>query len=67
VKRILAIVIGALVGGYGVGWLTALVCCTILFPDNNLCGLPAAFIGAPAGLVAGGITGALLWRKYGGG
>jgi hypothetical protein len=49
--------IGAVIGGI-VGYeLTALLCCLILFPGSNLCGLPAVFIGGPVGVVAGGFAG----------
>jgi hypothetical protein len=62
VGRILAIVIGSLIGGI-VGYeLTALIFCMILFPESNLCGLPAVFIGGPVGVVAGGIAGVYIWH-----
>lgn len=62
-KNFPAIVIGSLIGGI-VGYeLTALVCCLILFPGSNLCGLPAVIIGGPVGLVVGGFAGAQLSHR----
>jgi hypothetical protein len=65
VKRTLAITIGALVGGIGGYFLTAFVCCHILCPESNLCGLPAVFVGAPLGFSGGWIAGAFWAHMHG--
>jgi hypothetical protein len=51
-----------LVGGFAGYMLTMFLCCFVLYPESNLCGLPAVFIGGPAGLVIGWLFGSRLTR-----
>ncbi len=54
--------IGAVIGGF-VGYVaTAFVLCDILYQGSNLCGLPAAVISGPVGLLVGAVAGRLLAR-----
>ena len=54
--------IGAVIGGF-IGYVaTAYVLCDIVYPGSNLCGLPAAIIGFPVGLMLGAVAGRLMTR-----
>jgi hypothetical protein len=56
--RALTIIGGALAGGVIGYWVGAYVMCTWIWPESNLCGLPAVFIAGPIGLVVGGVIAA---------
>lgn len=53
-REIAIIIGGALAGGAICYFPSAFVMCTWIAPESNLCGLPAALIAGPIGLIAGG-------------
>ena len=53
--RAFKIIGGAVAGCVFCYWVGAYVMCTWIWPESNLCGLPAVFIAAPIGLVLGGV------------
>jgi hypothetical protein len=63
--RLLAVIVGALLGvvaGYMIG---VFVACSWLYPGSNLCGIVGVFITGPLGLVGGAVAGWLLSRPRG--
>ena len=56
------IALSTLIGGIVGYMMTVFLCCLVLFPGSNLCGLPAVFLGGPAGLVIGWLVGSRLTR-----
>jgi hypothetical protein len=53
--------LGVQAGTYGVGVLA----CGVLWPESNMCGLPAVFTGAAIGGIAGVMAGWLIAHRYG--
>jgi hypothetical protein len=51
--RIASALLGAIVGLQLIYWATASIACGLLWPQSNICGLPAVFLAAPFGVVAG--------------
>jgi hypothetical protein len=60
--RIIGVTIGLCVGFVGFYFPAAHAACDWLWPESNLCGLPALMIAAPIGAVCGAIVG---WRLSG--
>lgn len=58
-RRIIGTTIGVGVGFLVSYFASAYTACEWLWPESNLCGLPAIMIVAPIGAVVGGIVG---WR-----
>ena len=42
---------------------SALVACSLLWPNSNLCGLPAVFVAFPIGIIGGAIAGWMIARR----
>ena len=55
--------LGAMIGLVLSYFAGVLVTCGLLFPESNLCGLPAVFTAVPLGIVAGAIAGWLIARR----
>jgi hypothetical protein len=51
----MAIIIGGAAGAVICYFVSAFVMCTWIWPESNLCGLPAMLIAGPIGFVAGGV------------
>jgi hypothetical protein len=51
--RVASAFLGAIVGLQLSYWATASIACGLLGPQSNICGLPAVFLAAPFGVVAG--------------
>ena len=56
-KRLATTMFMAVLGAFAAYLITAAICCYLLMPNSNLCGLPAALFGAPIGFIVGGIAG----------
>lgn len=54
--------VGMLTGAFLFYEVAAMLACFVIWRGSNLCGLPAALIAAPAGMIAGGIFGARMAR-----
>ena len=62
-RRVIGMVVGALIG-FGVCYFpAAYVACDWLWPESNLCGLPVAMTMAPLGVVIGAGVGGWLARR----
>jgi hypothetical protein len=55
--------LGAIVGMVVSYFAGASAACGLLWPESNLCGLPAVFVALPLGIVAGAIVGWLIARR----
>ncbi len=64
-SKIAGALIGAIYGGACGYYASATLACSVLWPQSNLCGLPAMFIGAPLGAVAGAAAVLLVAHRFG--
>jgi len=60
--KIVAAILGALVGLSAFYYGAAYTACFVLWPQSNLCGLPAALFAAPLGAIVGAVGGWLIAR-----
>ena len=57
-NAIAASIAGGLLGGIVALPLSSFICCSLLWPEMNLCGVPALIFGVPAGILIGSFAGA---------
>lgn len=61
--RIVNTIVGMLTGAFLFYEVAATLACFVIWRGSNLCGLPAAMVAIPVGMVAGGIFGSRMSKR----